>query len=434
MAYPRISRLGPKTALRRASTGLALLAAALTALAAATGARAESAALVLDGNTGNILYSYNIDKPHHPASLTKVMTIYLAFEALRDGRLKPDQRLRVSRKAARQSPSRIGLKAGRTIAASDAILALITKSANDASVVLAEAIDGSEEAFARRMTERARTLRMRDTVFHNASGLHHRDQVTTARDMAKLSVALLRDFPNEYRQFATHSFQWRGRRYRNHNPLLASYNGADGIKTGYIRQSGYNLIASAERGGRRVISVILGSRDSSHREWTAETLLDYGFMRLGDGVSSAGYPGLPYIGNPQGERALAIALGSAGAPPAIVRKPAVSSLAIATVPGTRSRNRAGSSGARNWAIQVGAYRDALSAEEAAARAAERVSAVLGGKIAVVPVTRGGQRMYRARLTGLSESQAREACILLSRQQMPCLAVADTGEFRTSSLR
>lgn len=421
----------------RAQWLIALSALAMAFVGGAADSRAESAALVLDAGTGAVLYSYNLEKPHHPASLTKIMTVYMAFEAIRDGRAKPGQHLKISRNAARQSPSRIGLRAGRTITLKDAIMALITKSANDASVVIAEALAGSEAAFAQRMTERARKLGMSQTVFMNASGLHHRKQVTTARDMGKLSMALLRDFPNEYRQFATRSFTWRGRRISNHNPLLGSYDGADGIKTGYIRQSGYNLVASAQRGGRRVIAVIMGSRNSDHREWTAETLLDYGFMRVGDGVSSARFPGLPYIGNPPGDRAMAIALNSAGAPPTTVRNrraPALASVAVPSEIPQRYR-QAGRSGTRDWAIQVGAYRDAASAEEAAIRAADRISVMLNpGKVTVIPVTRGGQRMYRARLTGLTEIHAREACDLLSRHNIPCLAVTGTGEFRTSSLR
>ena len=318
------------------------------AVASSGPAQAGSAALVLDAETGATHYAYRANAPHPPASLTKMMTIYMAFEALRDGRLKPGQRLKASRAAARQKPSRLGLRRGQTIPVEHAILALATKSANDASVVVAEAIAGSEAEFARRMTARARALGMTRTVFRNASGLHHPEQTTTARDMARLAIALIRDFPRQYHLFSTKSFAWRGRRYRNHNLMLSSYDGADGIKTGYIRQSGYNLAASARRDGRRMIGIVLGGKSIRHREWTMATILDYGFLTRGGDDVQAGFPTLPYAASPSGTDAFNIALRGVG--PADAAVPA---------------KIAGSSDARKWSIQVGAYRSAPPAEEAA---------------------------------------------------------------------
>ncbi len=389
---------------------------------------AESAALVLDADSRAIHYAYRMDAPHPPASLTKMMTIYMAFEALRDGHLKPGQRLKVSRTAARQKPSRLGLRRGKTIVIEDAILALVTKSANDASVVIAEAIAGSEAAFAGRMTERARALGMSRTVFRNASGLHHPEQTTTARDMARLAIALIRDFPDQYRLFSTESFVWRGRRHRNHNPMLTSYDGADGVKTGYIRQSGYNLVASAQRDERRLIGVVLGGKSIQRRKWMMATMLDYGFLRLGDRDALAEFQALPYTADRHGEMAFDIALRRAvGLTP---RTPEDLDSPIAAPPGKAARSR----GARNWSIQVGAYRSAPPANEAALLAADRIPALLGhAQVLVTQVVHGGQAMFRARLTGLSEGEARTSCRQLALHSIPCLAVADTGEFRTSSL-
>jgi D-alanyl-D-alanine carboxypeptidase len=406
---------------------LALLVVALGCVRAGPG-HAESAALVLDAESRAIHYAYRMDAPHPPASLTKMMTIYMAFEALRDGHLKRGQRLKVSRAAARQRPSRLGLRRGKTIGIEDAILALVTKSANDVSVVIAEAIAGSESAFAGRMTERAHTLGMTGTVFRNASGLHHPEQTTTARDMAQLAIALIRDFPDQYRLFSTKSFVWRGRRHRNHNPMLSSYDGADGVKTGYIRQSGFNLVASARRDGRRLIGVVLGGKSIQRREWMMATMLDYGFLRLGDRDAQTKFPALPYTADWPGETAFDIALR--GAPELTQSRPKDLSSSVAVPAKKAARSR----GARKWSIQVGAYRSAPPANEAALLAADRIPALLGNaRVLVTQVVHGGQPMFRARLTGLSEGEARTSCRQLALYSIPCLAVGDTGEFRTSSL-
>src|SRR5947209_6996188 len=243
-----------------------------------------SESIVIDVETGRVLSAMNADAITYPASLTKMMTLYLVFEALNTGRLRPDQYLPVSYEAASRSPTKLGLRPGESIAVQDLILGLVTRSANDAAAVLAEGLAASEPAFAEQMTRRARQLGMTSTVYRNASGLPNPDQYTTARDQAKLGLALYRDFPREYRYFATRQFYFRGSVIHNHNHLLDWYDGADGIKTGYIGASGYNLAASAVRNGRRLIGVVLGGPSAGSRDREMAALLDRGFVEAGAGT------------------------------------------------------------------------------------------------------------------------------------------------------
>ncbi|MDJ0946933.1 MAG: serine hydrolase [Kiloniellales bacterium] len=259
---------------------LVCLLVAGAALLTAAPAQAKYASVVIDAETGEVLHAKNSNTRNHPASLVKMMTLYMVFDALEKGRLKLNQGLRVSRRAAGMPPSKLGLRRGQTIRVKDAILALVTKSANDVAVVVAESIGGTESQFAQKMTKKARKLGLKRTTFRNASGLPNRRQLSTARDMATLARALIRDFPQYYHYFGTKSFKYRGRRYRNHNKLLRTYAGADGIKTGYIRASGYNLVASSVRNGRRVIAVVFGGKTSRSRNRHTASLLDRGFKRL----------------------------------------------------------------------------------------------------------------------------------------------------------
>jgi len=244
---------------------------------AAVSARVSS--VVIDAGTGRTLQAIDANKRRYPASLTKMMTLYLLYDALARGKMKMSTRMRVSRRAASMPPTRLGLRPGTTITVRDAISALTTKSANDVAVVVAEALAGSEGRFARQMTKKARTLGMRRTTFRNASGLDHPQQKTTARDMALLGRALLRDHPDRYRHFAARSFVYRQQRYANHNPLLSTYRGVDGIKTGFTRAAGYNLVASAKRGNVRLIGVVMGSSSSVARSAQMTNMLDLGFRR-----------------------------------------------------------------------------------------------------------------------------------------------------------
>ncbi|GGB29620.1 hypothetical protein GCM10011505_08710 [Tistrella bauzanensis] len=259
---------------------LVLLVAVMAATGFARDAAAGYAALVVEADTGRVLYSKNGDVRNYPASLTKMMTLYMTFEAIKARKFSMDTALPVSARAAGMAPTKLGLRAGQTIKVKDAIYGLITKSANDAAVVLAEAISGSEIAFARAMTARARKLGMEKTTFQNANGLPNRHQLSTARDMATLAVRLMNDFPREYALFSTKSYNYKGQELRNHNRLLSSYTGTDGIKTGYTRASGFNIVVSAVRGDRRLIGVIFGGSTSRERDKAVAALLDKSFTRL----------------------------------------------------------------------------------------------------------------------------------------------------------
>ncbi|WP_236037798.1 D-alanyl-D-alanine carboxypeptidase family protein [Belnapia arida] len=244
------------------------------------------AAIVTDARSGNVLIAASPDEQRYPASLTKVMTVYLAFEALRDGRVTLDTPIRVSANSASMAPSRLGLTAGMTLSVEEAILALVTKSANDAASALGEFLGGgSEDRFAQMMTMKARALGMTRTTFRNASGLPDLDQVTTARDMALLGRRLMIDFPERYSFFSTPHFVFRGRTHWNHNRLLQEYDGADGIKTGYVNDSGFNLVASAQRDGVRLIAAVFGGQTSRERDRHMMALLDQGFGQMGVAVA-----------------------------------------------------------------------------------------------------------------------------------------------------
>jgi D-alanyl-D-alanine carboxypeptidase len=264
--------------------GLATLAACLFAAAVPAQAQIGSerySAIVLDHRTGGILVAANADETRHPASLTKMMTLYLVFEALGEGRLSLNSIVPISEEAASRPPSKLGIPAGGSVTVEQAILALVTKSANDIATALGELLGGSEERFGQIMTQRARSLGMTRTTFRNASGLPDWDQVTTARDMATLGRRLLLDFPDRYHYFGRTEAAFRGLRLRNHNRMLTSYDGVDGIKTGYIRASGFNIVTSANRDGRRVVGAVFGGSSWVERDQHMTALLDQGFERLG---------------------------------------------------------------------------------------------------------------------------------------------------------
>lgn len=232
------------------------------------------ASIVVDVNTGRVLQATNADAPRFPASVTKVMTLYMLFEQLERGKLRLDTALPVSSFAARQAPSKIGFDPGETIEVEDAIRALVTKSANDVAVVVAEAIGGDQDTFAAMMTRKARALGMHNTTFRNASGLPDPQQVTTARDLTVLGRAIHDHYPKYWRYFQTRSFEYAGRNYRNHNRLLGRVDGVDGIKTGYTRASGFNLLTSARYGNRHVMAVVLGGRSGGIRDAQMAALVE----------------------------------------------------------------------------------------------------------------------------------------------------------------
>jgi D-alanyl-D-alanine carboxypeptidase len=232
------------------------------------------AAIVVDANNGAVLHAAAPDAPRHPASLTKIMTLYLLFERLESGKITLDTPMEVSHDASIQAPTKLGLRPGDTIKVEDAIKGLVTKSANDASVVIAEAIGGTEEEFARAMTRKARALGMRNTTYRNANGLPNDDQITTARDQALLGIAIQERFPKYFRYFSLGSFVYRGSAMRNHNHLLGKVEGVDGIKTGFTRDSGFNLVASVRRGPRRIVAVVLGGRSAGSRDSRMRELIE----------------------------------------------------------------------------------------------------------------------------------------------------------------
>ena len=268
MHFELVPRL--ESCLRRCGW-VALMVLALGAPEVAAAPR--QAALVLDANTGAVLHNREADSPRHPASLTKMMTLYLVFEQLERGRLTMSSRINVSASAAASAPSKLGLEAGSTILLGDLVKAIIVKSANDMAAAVAEHIGGSEDKFAVLMTEKARALGMRGTTFKNASGLPHDEQVTTARDMLTLALALQDHFPSYYPLFASRTFAYDGNSHRSHNTLLGSFEGTDGIKTGYTRASGFNLVSSVRRGQKHIVAAVFGGTSASARNTQMRTLL-----------------------------------------------------------------------------------------------------------------------------------------------------------------
>jgi D-alanyl-D-alanine carboxypeptidase len=408
-----------------------ILAAALTLIlfcAGAVPAVASYAAIVVDARDGTVIESVNADTPNYPASLTKMMTLYLAFAALESGRFAIDQMLPVSQHAASRAPSRLGLKRGQKLSVRDAILGLITKSANDAAVVIAEALAGSEVEFARLMTEKAGELGMSQTTFRNASGLPHRGQLTTARDMATLGRALIAHFPQHYRHFSTVNFRYNGRTYRNHNRLLTAYEGTDGIKTGYIHAVGYNLVASALRGDRRLVGVVLGGRTGRQRDRQMAEMFDRSFGGLSEPVVAGGAP-LPIAKpttfpppEPAASQALA-APAIAKAPPAIrgtATPAAVAAAAPVLAPPAFNREALGEGA--EWSVQVGAFSRYAQAHLAVSRATRALPELLSNPVSIQRDEASRNNLYRARIVGMTETDARKSCRSLRRKKLDCLAL------------
>ena len=258
----------------------AALVLALALLGSTPAWAGKYASIVIDLDTHQVMHARDADEERHPASLTKVMTLYMVFDALDAGKLKLSDKMPVSKAASRAQPSKLGLKAGTTIKVEDAIRALVTKSANDVAIVFAEKLGGTEAKFVTKMNTKAKSLGMNATNFRNASGLPDKRQITTARDMAKLAEAVYADHKDRYNYFSLSSFTWKKRKYTNHNALLKKVAGVDGIKTGFTNASGYNLMASAERGGRRVIAIMLGGSTGRSRDQHVSDLLEAAFMEI----------------------------------------------------------------------------------------------------------------------------------------------------------
>lgn len=378
---------------------LALLAVAISAGAAQAQIGSERySSMILEARSGRMISAVNPDELRHPASLTKVMTLYMVFEALRDRRISLHQSVPMSAYAASMSPTKLGVPAGGRLTVEEAILGLVTRSANDAAAALGELLGGTEARFARIMTLRARALGMRQTVFRNASGLPDWDQVTTARDMTTMARRLLYDFPDEYRYFSTTSFRFRGQVLRNHNNLLDNYPGADGIKTGYIDASGFNLISSATRGRVRLIGVVMGASRGYERDLHMISLLDKGFERLDVPVAPHMAGRMPTL------------VSAARATPAPRQPPLPAPVVVATPRGRP---------AARWSVQVGSFTSEKMAREAAFTARRIADA---GSVRVEAATVNRRQNFRAQLSGLTQAEVQPACTALTRRKIPCMPI------------
>jgi D-alanyl-D-alanine carboxypeptidase len=406
----------------------------------------KDAYLVLDATSGRELVADRADELRHPASLTKLMTIYLTLSALDSGRLSLGDALPVSINALNAPPTKIGLPPGGTVNVRDATMALVTRSANDAAIVLAEALGGDEATFAQLMTQKARQLGMTSTVYRNASGLPNREQVTTARDLARLAFALMRDFPHYYAIFSVQSYPYRGRILENHNRMLLSYEGADGLKTGYTVASGFNLVMSAMRDNRRLIGVVMGGDSAGQRDRMMADLMDYGFataqsMRLSPWTSirkpgSARYTASnfdPSLILPESTPRLAVAalpIAPSTAQAFTQAPPADQRVAGPAVPPPAQGSASSAPGISigSWVIQVGSFSDSQGAQLALERASSALPDSMRAVAAatVDEVQMANKTFHRARLTNLSQGQAIDGCKQLERRKIYCSAIQVTA--------
>jgi D-alanyl-D-alanine carboxypeptidase len=387
---------------------LICIAAAALALLAPPARAQDYAAIVVDAQTGAVLQSIDAHARWYPASLTKVMTVYLALEAIEAGRLKLDEELTVSEHAAAQPPTELGIGAGDKITVEQAILAIILQSANDVAVALAERLGGTEEAFAKSMTAKAQELGMARTQFRNATGLPDPDQVTTARDMTILGKALIDNFPQHYHFFSSKSFSYAGHTFGTINGILSRYPGADGIKTGFTCGSGYNLLASAVRDGRRLIGVLLGGISNEDRHGEMIALLDKAYKAGVDG------------GNGKTSLAQFVPSRDDTAVP-----PPFQLAAFQCTVGTGSSGTEAALGGNfgGWGIIFGSFPRKGEAQNAIRKARQSLRGVLtAGRPVVVARHWEGIRRYNALIVGLSQKQAGRACKHLWNIGAYCLAL------------
>jgi D-alanyl-D-alanine carboxypeptidase (penicillin-binding protein 5/6) len=460
-------RLALAVALTAAAIGGASFGAPGQALARPQFVTTESkyAAIVMDASTGEVLYARNPDAERYPASISKIMTLYLTFEALQTGRLKPTDELVISPHAASMAPSKLGLRPGETISVDEAMRAVAVKSANDMAVALAERIGGSESRFAALMTLRAQELGMTHTHYVNASGLPDVRQVSSARDIAILSRAVMRDYPQYYGFFSIKHFDWHGQSITNHNGLLGKMPGLDGLKTGFINASGFNLAASAVRDNHRLIAVVLGGNTTAARDAHVEDLLDTGFVvlhrrDLGQTVDFASNLSEPapigLISRPPVEEGSADQAGvhivltnteaaslhaaTGGAPTIVADEPSRETgvhpehpthIVLAKADKTESaadrvhdrrhgKNRKGG----DWSVQVGAYKAKGQAKDHVAEISKKFDRQLGDADGGVEAKAHGY--YRAKFAGMSEADARDACRTLKAHHENCMVLPPEG--------
>ncbi len=375
----------------------------------ASSAKAKYASFIINENTKRIYHNTNADTRNYPASLTKIMTLYVIFDALKDKKISMNTKFKISKRAARQPPSKLNLSAGSSITVKNAILALITKSANDVATVVAENLGKSEKNFARLMTRKARKLGMTRTNFKNASGLPNRGQLSTARDMAVLGMAIRKNHPNFFKLFKTKSFVYKGVKYTNHNNLLSSYSGTDGIKTGYTNASGFNLVASVERNGQRIIGVVFGGKKARSRDKHMIKLLNKYFK------TSPSKP-LVRIAKPSEMPKVR--------PKTIVAQKNVKSFKI---PLKTAKTLDSENIQDDWFVQIGAFKNRLNAHKAARNARNIVPEQLGNLPASLSkITQTNnlnsnlEYLWRVRFIELAENQARSVCAELWSSGLSCI--------------
>jgi D-alanyl-D-alanine carboxypeptidase (penicillin-binding protein 5/6) len=391
-------------------------------------AEPKYAAIVIDANSGEVLYDKRADSPRYPASVTKVMTLYLTFEALSEGRLKLTDRVVMSPRAAAQAPTKIGISPGDSMSVDEAIKAMTVKSANDVAVAMAERLAGSESRFAALMTLRGQELGMRNSRFVNASGLPDSRQISTARDLAILSRATMRDFPQYYSYFSVKGFTFRGNYIKGHNRLLDSMDGFDGLKTGYTNASGFNLAGSAVRDGRRLIAVVLGGPSTAWRDNNMEDLLLTGFDVMkrrsrGERTSIAaniyeeepsGPIERPSVEQGDGDQAgLRIVLTENMRPMPVKVSPTLRA-AQAQAPKPVAKKAQG-----EWGVQVGAFKSKSLANDQLKLVRGRFAKVVSDAEAAVEGAGGN---FRAQFQGLTADAARSACSALKAKRVPCMVL------------
>ncbi len=387
------------------------------------------AAIVVDAKTGEILYAKHADSPRYPASITKVMTLYLTFEALASGKIRLEDPVVFSPHATAQAPTKLGIRSGESITVSQAIQAMTTLSANDAAVAMAEKLGGTESRFAALMTLRAQELGMQNSHFVNANGLPDSRQLTSARDIAILSRAAMRDYPQYYHYFSQRSFEFRGRYINNHNHLLGGVPGVDGLKTGFTNASGFNIAISGVRDNKRLIVVVMGGPTTASRDQNAEDLLLVGFdvMRrraLGEKITIAQNLFEPELSGPvvrggteEGDAdqdGLKIVLASAPASRASrveIVEPRKGRAAAKEDPKAKKDR---------WSVQVGEFRSKSDAHEQIALVSKRFGQHLDGARGAVDKT---GRTYKTKFSGLSEADAKGACRALKAKRLACMVIS-----------
>lgn len=376
------------------------------------------ASIVIDVDTNKVLHESNADASRYPASLTKMMTLYMLFEAIEQRKMTLDTPMRVSAYAASKPSTNINLRSGEAISVREAIPALIVRSANDVAAVVAEALGDSEANFGRMMTDKARKLGMRSTTFRNASGLPNNEQKTTARDMAILSTRLMKDFPRYYHYFSTQSFSYKGATYNSHNRMVRNTHGVDGLKTGFIQASGFNVATSAKRGNRRVVAVVMGGQTAASRDQHMAQLLDRSFNQSASTqLASANTRVVPVVAQKTN-----ITTPVPRSAPLLKQTPDPIAMQPTIQPKSVNEQRVAVADNNSWEVQIGSY---LAHERAQAQA-QAATRWIPGAVVITEVEISNRKLYRARLVGLQENQARTACQHLTRQGMECLVVRSQG--------